>query len=123
MRTDNLRVLRLHLSLLLSRRPSLDPDMQRALCDARPVVTRASRNLRSVRVVARVIRVWLGAAQRTSRRGDPKLAGQLPDLHRRKPDASVTAVVTRCPEAALAPHAVRLFYAIVCVMVVITRCG
>jgi hypothetical protein len=67
--------------------------------------------------------VRLGAAQRTSIRGEPKLAGQMPDLHRRKPDAPATAVVTRCPEAAPAPHAVHLTHAIMWVMVVMTRCG
>lgn len=62
------------------------------------------------------------AAQCTSRLGEPKLLGQLPDLYRQKPDGPVTAVVNRYPEAAPAPHVVRIFHSIVWAMVVM-RCG
>ena len=74
LRSDILRALRLRLLRLLclwpllllrSRRLSSPrPGRRRALCNTRSVVARASRDLCPVRVVARVVRVWFGAARR-----------------------------------------------------------
>ena len=135
LRPDVLRALRLCLLRLLRLRPLLllrsrrlsspRPGRRRTLRNTRTVVARASRDLRPVRIVARVIRVRLGATRCARGRGKPGLAGQLPHLHRGERAAAVAAVVARRPEAAPAPHALRLFYAVawVVVMMMMTRCG
>ena len=87
----------------------------------RLVVTWTSRDLRSVGVVAHVIRVRPDAAQRTSRRGEHRLARHVPDLYCRKPGGPIIAVVTRCPEVVPAPHVVHFSHGIVWMMVM--RCG
>ena len=68
--------------------------------DARAVVARASRDLRSVRIVARVVRVWLGAARRARRWGGPRPAENAM--------LSVAAVVAHRIEVSHTPHALGL---------------
>ena len=68
--------------------------------DARAIVPRASRDLRSVRIVARVVRVWLGAARRARRWGGPRPAENAM--------LSVAAVVAHRIEVSHAPHALGL---------------
>jgi hypothetical protein len=85
----------------------------------RAIITRARRNLRPIRIVARVVRVRFGLGLDTTHahgRRTVRLrgaAGQLPELRRGKGAAPVAAVVPRSPKAAPAAHALGLLYAVV----------
>ena len=86
----------------------------------RAIITRARRNLRPIRIVARVVRMrfGLGLLDTTHAHGRRTVrlrgaAGQLSDLRRGKGAAPVAAVVPRGPKAAPAAHALGLLYAVV----------